>query len=295
MSSYINYLTRSSPSASISFNFFLHRRLYSSDNKTSINHYDALGVNSNASAKEIKTAFYKLSKKHHPDVNPDDVNAANKFSTISNAYDILGDPTKRRDYDNELLARTFINDPYVTYDRTSTYAQRARAHRPSSWKRPPPSSSRSDGGFPGSEDAFGNSRSTNYGTFDRDQYDAAFGRFRGATPSGRTNIYDFDEFYRAHYGESQNFEAARKQAQERLRHERQQQEEKRQEKANRSTVSKLSTVAIWVSLGLAVIFISNLLHDMHFQQPTNELQAKFYIVSKPSKTKSLQKEASDKS
>src|SRR5262249_32644993 len=118
MSIYFNSFTRSSTGASFSFYCITQRRFYG-DRKSLTNHYDALGVNQNASTKEIKSAFYKLSKKHHPDVNPDDINAANKFSHISNAYDILGDPIKRRDYDNELLSQTSSSDPYVTYDRTS--------------------------------------------------------------------------------------------------------------------------------------------------------------------------------
>jgi curved DNA-binding protein CbpA len=294
MSNYLNYFPRSSTGASFSFYCIIHRRFYA-DNKSPINHYDALGVNSNASTKEIKTAFYKLSKKHHPDVNPDDINAAKKFSTLSNAYDTLGDPVKRRDYDNELLSQTSSSDPYVTYDRTSTYAQRARAHRPSAWKPPPPSSSNSSGGFQGTENAFGNSRSTNYGTFDKEQYDSAFGRYRGPTPQGRSNIYDFDEFYRAHYNDFKNWSTTRKQAQERMRHEQQEAANKRYEKANRSTVSKLSTIAIWVSLGLMVILTSTLLHDMHFRKPSDEFQAKFYIISKSSKTKSHEDSSTKKS
>jgi len=122
---YYNYFTRSTTGCikytGTSFPCYcaIYRRFYA-DRKSSPNHYDALGITSNASTKEIKTAFYKLSKKHHPDVNPDDANAVHKFSIISNAYDILGDPVKRRDYDNELLSRTPNSDPYVTYDRGSS-------------------------------------------------------------------------------------------------------------------------------------------------------------------------------
>lgn len=287
MPNYLNYSSRIlTPSTSFSF----HRRYYAEQKSSSTNHYDSLGINSNASAKEIKTAFYKLSKKHHPDVNPDDKNAANKFSTISNAYDILSDPVKRRDYDNELLSHTSISDPYVTYDRHSQYAQRARAHRPSSWK-PPPSSGTS-GGFPGAENAFGNSRSTSYGTFDKDKYDSTFGRYRGPTPSGRSNIYDFDEFYRAHYSDFKNWTTSRKQAQEKMRYDQQKEEQKRHEKANRSIISKLSFIAIWLSLGLGTIVASTFLHDMNFQQPSDEFRTKFYIISKSSKTKSQESSSS---
>ncbi|CAF1121297.1 unnamed protein product [Adineta steineri] len=291
MSVYLNYFIRSIGSikytgTSFSCYCIIHRRFYT-DRKSSSNHYDALGINSSASPKEIKTAFYKLSKKHHPDVNPEDVNAAHKFSIISNAYDILGDPVKRRDYDNELLSRTSASDPYVTYDRTSTYAQRARAHRPSSWKPPPSSSSSSSsGGFQGSENAFGSSRSTSYGTFDKERYDSTFGRYRGPTPKGRSTIYDFDEFYRAHYSDFQNWTTTRKQAQEKMRQEQQEQETKRQEKANRSIMTRFSLVAIWFSVGIFFVFLSSRLHETNFQQPPEQLYSNFYIIPKPTKPKS---------
>jgi len=270
------YLKRLS-SRSICCHFIVPHRTYA-DQKTPSSHYDALGINANASPKEIKAAFYQLSKKHHPDVNPNDVDAAKKFSTISNAYDILGDPVKRRDYDNELSSRTSPSDPYVTYDRTSVYAQRARAHRPSSWK-PPPSSRNASGGFQGAENAFGNS---SYGTFNKEQYDEAFGRYRGPTPSGRSTIYDFDEFYRAHYSDFRTFSANRKQAEAKARHERQQEEQRR---ASATPQSKFSQIAIWISAGAFFLFLANILHDMHFQQPTEELKSKFYIIPKSSKTK----------
>jgi curved DNA-binding protein CbpA len=296
MSIYFNRLSRHVTGSveytgrSFSCYCIIHRRFYA-DKKSPLNHYDILGVSSNASAKDVKTAFYKLSKKFHPDVNPEDNNAANKFSTISNAYDILGDPVKRRDYDSELSSRTTPSDPYVTYDRTSSYAQRARAHRPSSWK-PPPSPSSSNGGFRGAENAFGSSRSTSYGTFDKEQYDEAFGRYRGPSPRGRSDMYDFDEFYRAHYSDFKNWSTSRKQAQEKVRREQQDAENKRQEKANRSTIAKLSSIAIWLSVGIVVIFTSTLLHDMHFQQPSDELRSKFYIIPKPSKNKPSQDSSS---
>ncbi|CAF1131453.1 unnamed protein product [Rotaria sp. Silwood1] len=297
MSNYFNYITRSTTGSikytGTSFSCYCinHRRFYA--DRKSTNHYDALGVSSNASTKEIKAAFYNLSKKHHPDVNPHDNNASHKFSTISNAYDILSDPVKRKDYDNELSSRISPSDPYVTYDRTSTYAQRARAHRPSTWK-PPPSSKNPSGGFPGAENAFGNSRNTTYGTFDKEYYDNVFGRYRGPSPQGRTNMYNFDEFYRSHYNDFEFWGTTRKETQERLRRERQEAEHRRQQKANRSTVSKVSSVAIWFSVGLFVLFISNILHDMHFQRPADELRSKFYIIPKSSNNKSHQ-ESSTKS
>jgi DnaJ-class molecular chaperone len=62
-------------------------------------YYATLGVSKNASEKEIKQAFRKLARKHHPDVNPGDKAAEAKFKEINEAYEVLGDPDKRRKYD----------------------------------------------------------------------------------------------------------------------------------------------------------------------------------------------------
>jgi molecular chaperone DnaJ len=62
-------------------------------------YYETLGVKKNASAEEIRKAFRKLARKHHPDVNPGDKSAEEKFKQISEAYDVLSDPKKRKVYD----------------------------------------------------------------------------------------------------------------------------------------------------------------------------------------------------
>ena len=64
------------------------------------NLYDVLGVGKTASEAEIKSAYRKLARKYHPDLNKDDKNAADKFKEISNAYDIIGNAEKRKKYDN---------------------------------------------------------------------------------------------------------------------------------------------------------------------------------------------------
>lgn len=61
--------------------------------------YKTLGVSKKASEDEIKKAYRKLARKYHPDRNPDDKEAEEKFKEISAAYDILGDPEKRKEYD----------------------------------------------------------------------------------------------------------------------------------------------------------------------------------------------------
>ena len=62
--------------------------------------YKLLGVDKNADANAIKSAYRKLARKYHPDVNPGDQAAENKFKEISESYDILSDPAKKKEYDN---------------------------------------------------------------------------------------------------------------------------------------------------------------------------------------------------
>src|SRR5499425_284610 len=61
--------------------------------------YEILGVSKSASADELKTAYRKLAMKHHPDRNPGDKSAEQKFKEISEAYDVLRDDQKRAAYD----------------------------------------------------------------------------------------------------------------------------------------------------------------------------------------------------
>src|SRR3954467_3430495 len=61
--------------------------------------YSVLGVDRKASADEIKKAYRKLARQYHPDRNPDDPSAEERFKEIQSAYDIVGDPDKRKQYD----------------------------------------------------------------------------------------------------------------------------------------------------------------------------------------------------
>src|ERR1700722_16281046 len=62
-------------------------------------YYEILGVKKSASADDIRKAFRKLARKYHPDVNPGDKAAEEKFKTLSEANDVLSDPKKRKIYD----------------------------------------------------------------------------------------------------------------------------------------------------------------------------------------------------
>ena len=62
-------------------------------------YYATLGVPKTATEKELKAAYRKLARKHHPDVNPGDPSAETKFKELNEAYEVLGDPGKRKKYD----------------------------------------------------------------------------------------------------------------------------------------------------------------------------------------------------
>jgi len=62
-------------------------------------YYEILGVDKNATEQDIKKSYRKLAKQYHPDLNPDNAEAEQKFKEASEAYEVLGDTDKRARYD----------------------------------------------------------------------------------------------------------------------------------------------------------------------------------------------------
>src|SRR3982074_481770 len=62
-------------------------------------YYKTLGVERSADAEEIRKAYRKLARKHHPDLNPGDKSAEDRFKKVQEAYDILSEPKKKEMYD----------------------------------------------------------------------------------------------------------------------------------------------------------------------------------------------------
>tara|TARA_Y100000389_G_C17468360_1_gene527864 strand:+ start:4074 stop:5033 length:960 start_codon:yes stop_codon:yes gene_type:complete len=75
-------------------------------------YYDILGVSKNASKSDIKKAYRKIAKEHHPDVNPGNKEAEKSFKNAAEAYDILGDTSKRSSYDRSRINP--FNDRFQT-------------------------------------------------------------------------------------------------------------------------------------------------------------------------------------
>jgi curved DNA-binding protein len=94
--------------------------------------YDLLGVKREASADDIRKAYRKLARKHHPDVNPGDKKSEDRFKKVSAAYDVLSDTKKRASYDefgDESLQGGFDPDKAREYKRWQGARTQQRASR----------------------------------------------------------------------------------------------------------------------------------------------------------------------
>ncbi|KAL0268543.1 UNVERIFIED_CONTAM: hypothetical protein PYX00_010446 [Menopon gallinae] len=89
------------------------------------NHYDTLGLKPAATAAEIKNAYYEKTKLYHPDTSSASPESVKKFREISEAYEVLGSPASRREYDERVLGiirddtdeGVIVEDPIELYKR----------------------------------------------------------------------------------------------------------------------------------------------------------------------------------
>lgn len=147
------------------------RSIYST-NTLFRNHYDVLGITPKATQTDIKSAFYKLSKMYHPDKNKGSDDASRKFQDISAAYEVLGNFKLRRLYDKGKcnIFALILNYEYFTgiihtagdqYTQADEVVEEHPEHK---------------------------------------FYQSRRARHEAPTMSGRTPIYNFDEWSKAHYG-----------------------------------------------------------------------------------------------
>ncbi|HWZ14187.1 MAG TPA: J domain-containing protein [Mucilaginibacter sp.] len=88
-----------------------------------IDYYQTLGINKTASDKDIKTAYRKLARKYHPDLNPNDTEAHKKFQQLNEANEVLSDPEKRKKYDK-------YGENWQHGEEYEKYAQQQQQSRP---------------------------------------------------------------------------------------------------------------------------------------------------------------------
>ena len=98
--------------------------------------YAVLGVSSSATQDEIKKQYRRLAAKHHPDKNPNDAKAAERFKEISEAYTVLGDAEKRKQYDDMRRLGAFGGFGRLAQQPGSTTAARARPGAGQRGRRP---------------------------------------------------------------------------------------------------------------------------------------------------------------
>lgn len=155
------------------------------------NPYEVLGVAPSASDSDIRAAFRKLAKLHHPDRNPGDARAEDKFKEISGAFDILGDSERRRRFDRGEI--------------DADGRERARAARPGAGpgRAGPFGASEGPGEFSDLSDLFADLFGARGGNAEGRGSDAGTGRggFRGAPTRGRDLRYRLEvEFLEAALG-----------------------------------------------------------------------------------------------
>jgi molecular chaperone DnaJ len=144
---------------------------------TKKDYYEILGVKKSASADEIRKAFRKLARKYHPDVNPGDKTAEEKFKALSEANDVLSDPKKRK-----------------IYDQLGFYSDNIDPAAAEAYARGGPTGAGGFGGFPGGgspggqPEAGGQGVHFDFGGFDfSDMFEGGRGKKSAASSAGGTS------------------------------------------------------------------------------------------------------------
>jgi molecular chaperone DnaJ len=142
---------------------------------TKKDYYELLGVKKTASAEDIRKAFRKLARKYHPDVNPGDKAAEEKFKAMSEANDVLSDPKKRK-----------------IYDQLGFYSDNIDPAAADAYARGGPTGAGGFGGFPGGQpsDAGGQGANFDFSGFDFSDMFEGGGRSRRATSAGSAGFRD---------------------------------------------------------------------------------------------------------
>src|SRR5438445_2809617 len=135
-------------------------------------YYGLLGVKKSASADEIRKAFRKLARKYHPDVNPGDKGAEEKFKAISEANDVLSDPKKRK-----------------IYDQLGFYSDNIDPAAAEAYARGGPTGAGGFGGFPGRQSGAGAGQGVPF-DFSGFDFGDMFEGARGRTTSGGGGFRD---------------------------------------------------------------------------------------------------------
>jgi len=141
---------------------------------TKKDYYELLGVKKSASADDIRKAFRKLARKYHPDVNPGDKTAEEKFKALSEANDVLSDPKKRK-----------------IYDQLGFYSDNIDPAAAEAYARGGPTGAGAYGGFPGGHPgATGQGVPFDFSGFDfNDMFEGARGQRSAGSGGGFRDIF----------------------------------------------------------------------------------------------------------
>ena len=141
---------------------------------TKKDYYETLGVKKSASAEDIRKAFRKLARKYHPDVNPNNKTAEEKFKALSEANDVLSDPKKRK-----------------IYDQLGFYSDNIDPAAAEAYSRGGPTGAGGFGGFPGGQTgAGGQGVPFDFSGFDfGDMFEGARGQRSSGSGGGFRDIF----------------------------------------------------------------------------------------------------------